>query len=85
MWFVNNQRTFVVNFHQDFVAKMLRDFFQGQTDWAQTRRRFPLQICHQIYLVNIDCLKMEQNTLKLKQFFEYQHLLLLRDIWWLKF
>jgi hypothetical protein len=31
-------------------------------------------------------LKMEQHTLKkCKQLFEYQHLLLLRDIWWSKF
>jgi hypothetical protein len=32
LWVANNQRNFVVNFHQDIVASMYSDSFQGQTD-----------------------------------------------------
>ncbi len=31
-WITKNQRPIVMNSHQDFVASMNRDFFQGQMD-----------------------------------------------------
>jgi hypothetical protein len=39
-----------------------------------------------VNVVHFSALAMEQHALKnYKQLFEYQHLLLLRDIWWAKF
>jgi hypothetical protein len=35
--------------------------------------------------IGVQIVLMEQHDLKCKQLFEYQHLLLLRDIWWSKF
>jgi hypothetical protein len=32
----NNQRTLVINFHQDFMVSMLNSLFQGQADWGLT-------------------------------------------------
>jgi hypothetical protein len=32
LWITNNQRNIGINFHQDFVAGMHSDFFQGQMD-----------------------------------------------------
>jgi hypothetical protein len=32
LWIANNQQTVVANFHQDFMASMHSNFFQGQTD-----------------------------------------------------
>ncbi len=31
-WIADNQLTYVVNFHQEFMTRMYSDFFQGQTN-----------------------------------------------------
>ncbi len=35
LWMANNQHTIVINFHQDFVASMHSNIFQGQMDGGQ--------------------------------------------------
>jgi hypothetical protein len=32
LWIINNQQNIVVNFHQDLLASMCNDFYQGLTD-----------------------------------------------------
>jgi hypothetical protein len=38
MWITKNQRTIVVNFHQDFAVSMHSNFLRGQMDMIKVNR-----------------------------------------------
>jgi hypothetical protein len=46
LWLGNNQRTIVIDFHQDFVDSTHSDFFQVQTDGDLIQRpNYSVEAC----------------------------------------